>query len=147
MRRGAGARWRRRVAGADAAAVGAARQTAPVSRTTAPRPPLSSFWHDLPREGRLLISTVVFQSIGTGLVLPFMVAYLHEVRGIPLETGGLLLALQAGVGIVLVAPAGALIDRIGPRRVYASSLVALLLADVVLAFPTSPGQAGPHGGP
>ena len=70
------------------------------------RPPLSSFWHDLPREGKLLISTVVFQSIGTGLVLPFMVVYLHEVRGIPLETVGLLLALQAGVGIVLVGAGG-----------------------------------------
>ena len=121
--------------------VGGGRQTAPVSSTSAARPPLTSFWHDLPREGKLLISTVVFQSIGTGLVLPFMVVYLHEVRGIPLETVGLLLALQAGVGIVLVAPAGALIDRIGPRRVYASSLVALLLADVVLALATTTGQA------
>lgn len=123
--------------------VGAARQTAPVSSTSpAPtRPRLSSFWHDLPREGKLLISTVVFQSIGTGLVLPFMVVYLHEVRGIPLETVGLLLALQAGVGIVLVTPAGALIDRIGPRRVYASSLVALLVADVLLALATTTGQA------
>ena len=112
-----------------------------MSSTSAARPPLTSFWHDLPREGKLLISTVVFQSIGTGLVLPFMVVYLHEVRGIPLETVGLLLALQAGVGIVLVAPAGALIDRIGPRRVYASSLVALLLADIVLALATTTGQA------
>ena len=105
------------------------------------RPRLSSFWHDLPREGKLLISTVVFQSIGTGLVLPFLVVYLHEVRGISLETVGLLLALQAGVGIVLVTPAGALIDRIGPRRVYASSLVALMVADVLLALATTTGQA------
>lgn len=126
-----------------ATAVGGGRQTAPVSSTSpAPaRPRLSSFWHDLPREGKLLISTVVFQSIGTGLVLPFMVVYLHEVRGISLETVGLLLALQAGVGIVLVTPAGALIDRIGPRRVYASSLVALLVADVLLALATTTGQA------
>ncbi|GAB3886820.1 MFS transporter [Terrabacter terrigena] len=109
--------------------------------STTVRPPLSSFWHDLPREGRLLISTVVFQSIGTGLVLPFMVVYLHEVRGIALETVGLLLALQAGVGIVMVTPVGALIDRIGARRVYVSSLVALLVADVVLSFATTTGQA------
>ena len=120
--------------------VGGGRQTLPVSSTTT-RPPLSSFWHDLPRDGRLLISTVVFQAIGTGLVLPFMVVYLHEVRGIALETVGLLLALQAGVGIVLVTPAGALIDRIGPRRVYASSLVALLLADILLAYATTTAQA------
>ena len=111
-----------------------------MSSTTA-RPPLSSFWRDLPREGRLLISTVVFQSVGTGLVLPFMVVYLHEVRGIALETVGLLLALQAGVGIVMVTPVGALIDRIGARKVYVSSLLALLLADVVLSVATTTGQA------
>jgi MFS family permease len=109
--------------------------------TTADRPALRSFWHDLPRDGKLLISTVVFQSIGTGLVLPFMVVYLHEVRGFPLETVGLLIALQAGVGIVLVTPAGALIDRIGARLVYVSSLVALLVADVVLALSTTTLQA------
>ncbi|ADU46970.1 MFS transporter [Intrasporangium calvum] len=105
------------------------------------RPTLSSFWQDLPRDGKLLISTVVFQSIGTGLVLPFMVVYLNEVRGIALETVGLLLALQAGVGIAVVTPVGALIDRVGPRRVYASSLVALILADILLARATTVNQA------
>jgi MFS family permease len=112
-----------------------------VSGTSTTRPPLSSFWHDLPRDGKLLISTVVFQSIGTGLVLPFMVVYLNEVRGIALETVGLLLALQAGVGIAIVTPVGALIDRVGPRRVYASSLVALMAADVLVARATTAGQA------
>jgi MFS family permease len=112
-----------------------------VSNSSTTRPTLSSFWHDLPRDGKLLISTVVFQSIGTGLVLPFMVVYLNEVRGIALETVGLLLALQAGVGIAIVTPVGALIDRIGPRRVYASSLVALGVADVLLARATTATQA------
>ena len=46
-----------------------------------PKPPLKAFWHDLPREGRLLLSVVVFEFLGTGLVLPFWVVYLHEVRG------------------------------------------------------------------
>ena len=107
--------------------------------TASPKPRFSSFWHDLPRDGKLLISTVVFQSIGTGLVLPFMVVYLNEVRGIALETVGLLLALQAGVGIAIVTPVGALIDRVGPRRVYASSLIALAVADVLLARATTAG--------
>src|SRR3546814_762276 len=108
------------------------RPSRPTSHPPAPPPRLSSFWHDLPRDGKLLISTVVLQSIGTGLVLPFMVVYLNEVRGIALETVGLLLALQAGVGIAIVTPVGALIDRVGPRRVYASSLIALVIADVLL---------------
>ncbi len=125
-----------------ATAVGAGRQTRAVT-THAPtgRPRLSSFWHDLPREGRWLISTVLVQSIGTGLVLPFLVVYLHEVRDFPLETVGLLLAFQAVVGIVVVTPAGALIDRVGARLVYASALLALLVGDVVLAFATTLPQA------
>ncbi len=98
---------------------------------------LSLFWRELPREGRLLISTVVFSSLGTGLVLPFMVVYLHEVRGIPLEVVGLLLALQAGLGIVVVPPIGALIDRIGPRLVYVSSMVTLVIGDVLVSQATT----------
>ena len=108
-----------------------------MSTSSPARPKLSSFWRDLPREGKLLISTVVFSAVGTGLVLPFMVVYLHEVRDIPLEAVGLLLALQAGVGIAVVPPIGALIDRIGPRLVYASSMVALLIGDVLVSQATT----------
>ena len=85
----------------------------------------------------MLISTVVFSAVGTGLVLPFMVVYLHEVREIPLEAVGLLLALQAGVGIAVVPPIGALIDRIGPRLVYASSMVTLVIGDVLVSQATT----------
>lgn len=91
----------------------------------------------MPREGKFLISTVIFSAVGTGLVLPFMVVYLHEVRGIALETVGLLFALQAGVGIAVVPPIGALIDRIGARLVYASSMVALVIGDVLLSQATT----------
>lgn len=117
--------------------VGGGGKTVAVSNTSTARPSLASFWHDLPREGRFLISTVIFSSIGTGLVLPFMVVYLNEVRGIALETVGLLLALQAGVGIAVVPPIGALIDRIGARLVYASSMVALMVGDVLLSQATT----------
>jgi MFS family permease len=101
------------------------------------RPTLRSFWTDLPRDGKFLISTVIFSAVGTGLVLPFMVVYLHEVRDISLETVGLLLALQAGIGIVIVPPIGALIDRVGPRLVYVSSMVALMIGDVLVSQATS----------
>ena len=63
--------------------------------TPAERPSLASFWHDLPREGKLLLSVIVFEFIGTGLVLPFHVVYLHEVRDFALSDVGLLLALLA----------------------------------------------------
>ena len=60
-----------------------------------PAPGLTSFWHDLPREGKLLLSVVVLEFLGTGLVLPFHVVYLHEVRGFALSDVGLLLGSAA----------------------------------------------------
>ena len=88
--------------------------TAAASRPT--RPSLASFWHDLPREGRLLLLVVVLEFLGTGLVLPFNVVYLHEVRDFPLGQVGLLLGLTPLVGFLAVGRAGAVIDRYGARR-------------------------------
>ena len=85
--------------------------------STPTRPALSSFWHDLPRDGKLLLSTVAIETLGTGLVLPFGVIYLHEVRHFPVETAGMLLAVPAVVGMGVVGPAGSLIDRQGARRI------------------------------
>jgi MFS family permease len=98
------------------------------------RPTLASFWHDLPREGRLLLSVVVFEFIGTGLVLPFHVVYLHEVRGFALSDVGLLLGLPPLVGLLVVGPGGSAIDRLGARRILVGALVLQLLANVALAF-------------
>jgi MFS family permease len=103
-------------------------------RPRAARPPLREFWTDLPREGRLLLTVVAFQFIGTGLVLPFWVVYLHEVRGFPLETVGLLMALLPAAGFVIVAPGGAWIDRFGPRRTMLVSLAAACVGELVMVF-------------
>jgi len=102
--------------------------------TAATRPSLSSFWHDLPREGRLLLSTVVVDALGTGFVLPFAVVYLHEVRGLPLETVGVVLAVPAVVALALLGPIGTIIDRFGPRRVQALAMLVQLVGSVLLAF-------------
>jgi MFS family permease len=108
-----------------------------MSSTTTPRtsrPPLREFWTDLPREGRLLLAVVAFQFVGTGLVLPFWVVYLHEVRGFRLDTVGLLLALLPAAGFVIVAPGGAWIDRFGPRRTMLASLAIASLGELVMVF-------------
>src|SRR5947209_2937213 len=102
--------------------------------TTRTKPRLRDFWHDLPREGRLLLSIVVLEFLGTGLVLPFNVVYLHEVRGFPLASAGLLLGIPALVGLLVVGPGGSLIDRIGARPVQVMTLTVLIVADLVLAF-------------
>src|SRR5919107_1747525 len=101
---------------------------------TTVRPSLSSFWRDLPREGRLLLSIVVFEFIGTGLVLPFTVVYLHEVRGFSLSDVGLLLGLPPLMGLLVVGPGGSAIDRVGARRVQLGVLSLLVLGNLLLAF-------------
>ncbi len=105
--------------------------------TTTSSPGLSGFWRDLPREGRLLLSIVAIQFLGTGLVLPFHVVYLHEVRGFPLSDVGLLLGVPPLMGLLVVGPGGSAIDRIGARRVQLGVLSLLVVGDVVLAFATT----------
>lgn len=105
-----------------------------MSTTVSPAPAtLRSFWHDLPREGRLLLSIVAIEFIGTGLVLPFAVVYLHQVRGFALGTSGSLLAIPPLIGFLVVGPGGALIDRVGARRVLLATLVLVMAGEAVLA--------------
>ena len=96
--------------------------------------PLTSFWHDLPREGRLMLSIVVLEFLGTGLVLPFNVVYLHEVRGFALSDVGLLLGLPPLMGLLVVGPGGLAIDRIGARRIQIGVLALLVAGNALLAF-------------
>jgi len=113
-----------------------------VTSTERARPSLASFWGDLPRDGKLLLSTVAVETLGSGLVLPFGFIYLHEVRGFTVETAGSLLAVPAIVGIAVVGPAGALIDRLGARRIILAGMTAQMLGNVLLAFSSTPLTAG-----
>jgi MFS family permease len=108
-----------------------------VSPSQPDRPTLASFWHDLPREGKLLLSIVVIEFIGTGLVLPFNVVYLHEVRGFALSDVGLLLGVPPLVGLFIVGPGGSAIDRFGARPVLVGAVATQVVANVVLAFASS----------
>src|SRR3954452_4720005 len=109
-----------------------------MSETTVPSPPtLSSFWRDLPREGRLMLSVVVVQFLGTGLVLPFLVVYLHEIRGFALSDVGLLIGLGPLMGFLAVGPGGTIIDKCGARVVMLASMSLEVVADVALTFASS----------
>ncbi len=106
----------------------------PVTTPSAPaqRGAPGSFWHDLPREGRLLLSIVVVEFLGTGLVLPFHVVYLNEVRDFALSDVGLLLALPPLAGFVLTGPGGVLIDRFGARVMLVGTQVLLIAGNLTL---------------
>lgn len=102
---------------------------------------MRTFWAALPTEGRWLLSTVAFQTLGRGLTLPFTIIYLHEVRGFDLGLSGTLMALIAIVGLLVTGPGGALTDRYGARALLLVGTTAMVVGNVVLAFATTPAVA------
>ena len=74
----------------------------------------------LPRvggSGRLLAAWLV-DTVGSGMFLPFVVAYLAQVSLLPLAVIGGALSVGAAVAIPSPAVAGWLVDRLGARRVF-----------------------------
>ena len=69
-----------------------------------------------PEARRLLVGTL-FWAMGTGMTLPFLYIYLHEVRRIDATVVGLVVAWMGVLSLVLAGPSGALMDRFGARRV------------------------------
>jgi MFS family permease len=98
------------------------------------RPALRDFWTELPREGKWLLSTIVIDFVGAGLVLPFLVVYLHEVRALPLDRVGLLVSIPAIVGLLILGPTGHLVDRVGARRIIVVAIVCMIAGNLLLAM-------------
>jgi MFS family permease len=68
---------------------------------------------------------MLVNSLGTGLLMPFVLIYLHDVRGFPFATAGLIAGTFGAVGIAAAPLGGSLIDWIGSRAVFIGSLVLL----------------------
>lgn len=109
-----------------------------MNTTTSGRPGVRDFWRSLSTEGRWLLSTVVVQTLGRGLTLPFTIIYMNEVRGISLDLAGLLMAFIAVVALAVTGPGGALVDRIGARRMLLFSTTSQMIGCAVIAFATTP---------
>src|SRR6266480_7784958 len=65
----------------------------------------------------------LMNSFGNGLALPFLVIYLHNVRGFSLGTAGLIVAVSSLAQLTAGVLAGPLIDRVGARPTLAGGLV------------------------
>jgi predicted MFS family arabinose efflux permease len=72
-------------------------------------------------------------AFGNGITYPFVVIYLHNVRGFSLGTAGLVLALNGAVSLLASPLAGWLSDRIGGRVTLAGALA--LMAAGIASFP------------
>jgi MFS family permease len=79
----------------------------------------------LPRSVQMLQLGGLFNAIGNGLVLPFTLIYLHNVRDISLGTAGLVVATNAVVSMAAGPFFGMLVDRAGGRRMLAVALLFL----------------------
>ncbi len=89
---------------------------------------------------RLLVG-IGFSSLGGGLVLALFVVYLNQVRGIPLQTAGLVLTYQALLGLVLAPLVGSLVDRVGPKPVLLTALLVEAVGVLAFGFVTTAAQA------
>jgi MFS family permease len=87
----------------------------------------------LPSSVRLLLAGHLISALGTGLVLPFLVVYLHRVRGLPLSVATACVAAVAAGSVPANAVAGREIDRRGARPVLLAGLVVSVIGEVLLA--------------
>jgi MFS family permease len=92
----------------------------------------------LPRSVQLLQVGGLMNAFGNGLVLPFLLIYLHNEQGIGLGVAGLILATNAGVSLVAGPVAGALVDRVGGKLMLTIALGFLTAGFTAYAFVESP---------
>ena len=101
---------------------------------------LSSLNPRLPRAVQLLQLGGLMNAFGNGLVVPFLLIYLHNERGIGLGVAGLILATNAGVSLISGPIGGILVDRVGGKTMLTAALGFLTAGFVGYAFVQSPWQ-------
>jgi MFS family permease len=82
----------------------------------------------LPRDVYVLQLGGLVNAFGNGVVLPFLIIYLHNVRGIPLGLAGLAAATQSAAALCSGFAAGTLSDRMGAKRVLLGALAIVTVA-------------------
>jgi MFS family permease len=97
----------------------------------------------IPRHVRVLLAANFVSSVGSGLTLPFLLIYLHEVRHISLGIAGLLIGGTGVVAIPTGPASGALVDRIGPRWVLVGATSLEAIGTTLLVLVRSPVSAVP----
>jgi MFS family permease len=78
---------------------------------------------------------------GYGIVLPFEIIYLHQIRGFPTSTAGLILAATMGTAAIVTPPTGALTDRYSAKAIVVAGSLASALGYAGFAYVDRPWQA------
>jgi MFS family permease len=82
----------------------------------------------LPRTVWLIQAGGLVNALGNGIVFPFAVIYLHNVRGISFAQAGFALAIGGAAALVAGLGAGSLVDRFGGRNTLVFGLLLQLVA-------------------
>jgi MFS family permease len=78
---------------------------------------------------------------GYGLILPFEIIYLHQIRGFSTSTAGLVLAATMGTAAIATPPTGALLDRYSAKGIVVAGSLASALGYAGFAYVDHPWQA------
>jgi MFS family permease len=89
---------------------------------------LRSLDPQLPRDVYVLQIGGLLNAFGNGIVLPFLIIYLHNVRGISLGLAGLAAATQSATALASGFVGGTLSDRLGAKRVLLATLFVMTAA-------------------
>jgi len=77
---------------------------------------------------------------GYGLVLPFEIIYLHQIRGFSTSTAGLVLAATMGTSAIVTPPTGALLDRYSAKAFVVAASLASTVGYAGFAYVDRPWQ-------
>jgi len=102
---------------------------------------LRSLNPQLPRDVWILQAGGLANMFGNGVIGPFLIIYLHNVRGISLGVAGLVVAANAAAAAVSGFVGGALSDRVGPRRVLSGALIVMAVGFALFPLIRGPWEA------
>ena len=95
----------------------------------------------LPRTVWLVQAGGVVNALGNGIVFPFAIIYLHNVRGISFAQAGFALAIGGASALAAGLLAGPLVDRIGGRNTLVLGLIVQLVAFTLFPLIREPWHA------
>ncbi len=106
------------------------------------RPNLARGWRtDLPRLVFFLQAGNAVNFFGYGLILPFEIIYLHQIRGFATATAGLVLATVLGTATLVTPPSGTLLDHFRPKPILIAGNLTSALGYAGFVFVDRPWQA------
>ena len=101
----------------------------------------SSWRTGLSRPVLILQAGNALNYFGFGLILPFEIIYLHQVRGFSTATAGLVLAATMGMSAIVTPPTGAVLDRYSAKAIVVAGSFASAVGYAGFAYVDRPWQA------